>query len=416
MQQLKAYKYRIYPADDQKLQLAQFFGAKRWIYNYFLAMQKQRFMYKEKHLSNYDMNYIITDLKKQADTQWLNDVDSIALQNATEDLKNAYQCFFDSIKGKRRGKQMKPPRFKKRNNHQSYRTRGVKFVDGKLKLPKIRSLININIHRPVTGTIKSATVSRTPSGQYYISILCETDIDLLPMCGREVGIDLGLKDLAILSNGTKFAHPEQLLAKTKQQLKTKQRQLARKKSGSKNYERTRLQVAQLYQQITHQRNNYYHLLSHYLVTTYDAIYVEDLNVAGMIKNRCLSRKIHESAWSTLSGMIEYKCAWYGKTYYRINRWTPSSKTCSSCGHKLSELGLNVRTWTCPECGHPHDRDVNAAMNIKNTGQLDLYNQKISDATTDRGAIPTALQKMTGKIERSGVLHQLVMGVGKRKDL
>jgi putative transposase len=416
MQQLKAYKYRIYPTDEQKLQLAQFFGAKRWIYNYFLAIQKQRFMHKEKHLSNYDMNRIITDLKKQADTQWLNDVDSIALQNTTEDLKNAYQCFFDSIKGKRRGKQMKPPRFKKRNRQQSYRTRGIKFVDGKLKLPKIRSLININLHRPLTGNIKSATVSRTPSGQYYISILCETPIDLLPMCGREVGIDLGLQDLAILSNGVKFTYPEQLLAKTKQQLKTKQRQLARKKRGSKNYERTRLQVAKLYQQITHQCNNYYHLLSHHLVTTYDAIYVEDLNVAGMIKNRCLARKIHESAWSTLSSMIEYKCAWYGKTYYRINRWTPSSKTCSSCGHVLQSLSLDVRTWTCPECGQPHDRDVNAAMNIKNTGQLDLYNQKISDATTDRGAIPMALQKMTGKIERSGVLHQLVMGVGKRKDL
>jgi putative transposase len=405
MQQLKAFKFRIYPNESQRTQLAQFFGAKRWVYNYFLALQKQRFMNKEKHLSNFDMNYLITDLKKQSDTVWLNDVDSIALQNATEDLKVAYQNFFDSIKGKRRGKKMESPKFKKRSNQQSYRTRGIKISEEGMKLPKIKTYININLHRPINGTIKSATISRTPSGKYFASILCETNVELMSMTGREVGIDMGLVDLAILSNGIKFQHPEQQLAKTKQLLKKQQKKLSRKTRGSKNYETTRIQVAKKYEQITNIRNNYYHNISHYLVSTYDAIYVEDLNVAGMMRNRCLSRKIAESAWSTLSSMIEYKCSWYGKTYYRINRWTPSSKTCSSCGHKLESLNLGVRNWTCPSCGEIHDRDINAAMNIKNTGQRDLYNQTISDATADMDIsndIPMALQKMTDKIERTGI--------------
>ena len=217
------------------------------------------------------------------------------------------------------------------------------------------------------GTIKSATVSKTPSGKYFISVLCDTDIALMPMSGREVGVDLGLKDLAILSNGVKFDHPEQQLAKTKQLLKKQQQKLSRKTRGSNNYESTRTQVAKKYEKITNIRNNYYHNISKYLVSNYDAIYVEDLNVLGMLKNRKLSRKIAESAWSTVSSMIEYKCAWYGKTYYRINRWSPSSKTCSSCGYKLLKLDLGTREWSCPECGIIHDRDINAAMNIKNTG-------------------------------------------------
>lgn len=400
MQQLKAFKYRIYPDEQQRVQLSQFFGAKRWVYNHYLLEQKQRFLDKEKHLSNFDINKLITQKKKEPDTAWLKDIDDWCLKHASEDLSTAYQCFFDSIKGKRRGKKMELPKFKKRTNQQSYRTRGIKITPEGLRLPKIKSHININLHKPIQGTIKSATITKTPSGKYFVSILCECDIELMSMSGREVGIDMGLKDLAILSNGIKFSHPEQQLAKTKQLLKQQQKKLSRKTRGSKNYEKTRVQVAKKYEQITRIRNNYYHNISKYLVSNYDAIYVEDLNVSGMMKNRTLSRKIQESAWATLSSMIEYKCSWYGKTYYRINRWTPTSKTCSSCGHKLESLKLSTREWTCPTCGEHHDRDINAAQNIKNTGQRDLYNQIISDATADMGVIPVTLQKMTSKIERS----------------
>lgn len=416
MQQLTAFKYRIYPNEQQQAQLAQFFGARRWVYNHYLSEQKRRFEAKERHLSNFDINKLITQKKKELDTAWLRDIDDWCLKNASEDLSNAYDAFFRSVKGQRKGKKMELPKYKKKSNQQSYRTRGIKLEEKGLKLPKIKSHININLHRPITGTIKSATITKTSSGKYFASILCETNVELMSMTGREVGIDMGLVDLAILSNGIKLAHPEQQLAKTKQLLKKQQRKLSRKTRGSKNYETTRIQVAKKYEQITNIRNNYYHNISHYLVSTYDSIYVEDLNVAGMMRNRCLSRKIQESAWSTLSSMIEYKCSWYGKTYYRINRWIPSSKTCSSCGHKLESLNLGVRNWTCTACGAEHDRDINAAMNIKNTGQWDLYDKTISDATADMGVIPVALQKMTNKIERSHVQHGLVMGVGKPDDL
>jgi putative transposase len=403
MQQLKAHKFRIYPTTEEANQLANFFGAKRWLFNHYLAEQKDRFFKKEKHLSNFDINKLITQLKKETDTTWLREIDDWCLKHAAEDLTNAYQQFFDSIKGKRRGKKQELPKFKSKYNKQTYRTRGIKLTDKGLKLPKIKTHININLHQEIIGNIKSATISKTPSGKYFVSILCETDIEILPMAGKEVGIDMGLKDLLILSNGIKFTRPEQIIGKAKLLLKKQQKKLSRKTKGSKNHELLRLQVAKLYERITLIRNDYYHNISTYLVKNYDAIYVEDLNVSGMMKNRKLSRAIAEASWSTLSNMIEYKCAWYGKTYYRINRWFASSKTCSSCGHKLDQLSLSTREWICPSCGSTHDRDINAAVNIKNIGQIDLYNKKISDAIADMGYenIPTALQKMASKIERSG---------------
>lgn len=411
MQQLKAFKYQIYPNAQQQVQLAQFFGAKRWVYNHFLALQKQRFANKEKHLSNFDINKEITQIKKETNTSWLRNIDDWCLKNASKDLSVAYQSFFDSFKGKRRGKKMKIPRFKKRSNQQSYRTRGIKLTEKGLKLPKFKSHINIKLHQPIQGTIRSATISKTPSGKYFVSVLCESSVDLMPMTSREVGIDIGLKDLAILSNGIKFNHPGQQLAKTKQLLKKQQKKLSRKTRGSKKYERTRVSVAKKYEHITNIRKNYYHNISKYLVSNYDAIYVEDLNISDMLCDRKLSRKIQESAWSTLNSIIEYKCLWYGKTYYRINRWIPTSKTCSSCGHKLEKLSLSVRSWTCPNCGEIHDRDINAAQNIKNTGQQDLYNKILSDATADMGVIPMALQKMTIKIEKSETFISVSCGSG-----
>lgn len=411
MEQLKAFKFRIYPNKEQANRLAQFFGAKRWTWNHFLSEQKRRFESKEKHLSNFDINKLITPLKKAEETAWLKGVDDWALKNASEDLAMAYQNFFNSIKGKRRGKKMEVPRFKKKSNQQSYRTRGIKIIEGKIKLPKITP-ISISIHRPITGNIKTATVSQTPSGKYFVSVLTEVDISLKPMTGREVGIDLGLKDLAILSNGIKFEHPARLAAKATHQRKQQQKILARKTRGSKNYEATRKRLAGYFERATNQRNAYYHVLSNYLVSNYDTIHMEDLNVAGMIRNRCLSQKIHESAWSVLSEMIEYKCAWYGKTYYRINRWSPSSKTCSVCGHKLDHLSLGVREWACPECQSVHDRDINAAVNIRNTGQMDLYGKVIpSDAMPEVGEIPMALQKMISKTERSDISISVSHGSG-----
>jgi putative transposase len=405
MKQMKAYKFRIYPTQEQEQLLAQFFGAKRWIYNHFLSEQKQLWLSEKKHLSHFDMNNNITSLKKQEDLGWLRQVDDWCLKHATEDLSLSYKNFFNSIKGKRKGKKMELPRFKKKSNQQSYRTRGIKILDNSVKLPKIKTPIACVFHQaiPVDSTIKSSTLTKTPSGKYFISILTETDVVLKPTTGKEVGIDLGIKDLITTSCGIKFQHPEKQILKAKGLLKRRQKQLARKTKGSKNYERKRLEVAKKYEQITNIKTNYYHNISNWLVTEYDAIYVEDLNVSGMLKNRKLSRAIHESGWSQLSNMIEYKCSWYGKTYYRISRWFPSSKTCSVCDNKLSELSLGTRSWTCNSCGTQHDRDINAAQNILQVGQVDLYGEQItSSATGEEVEIPMALMKYTGKTERSGM--------------
>jgi len=238
---------------------------------------------------------------------------------------------------------------------------------------------------------------------------------LHPMTGLEVGCDVGLKDLLITSDGLKFKRPDDLayIAKTKRLLKAKQKQFARTKKDSKRHEELRLQVARLYSKITRQRNEYYHLISKYLVDNYDAIYVEDLSSKNMLQNRKLSRAIHEVAWATLTGMIGYKSSWAGKTYHRIDRWYPSSKTCSCCNYKLERLDLATREWTCPNCGVVHDRDINAANNILHKGQIDCYGEviQISQATGDMGEIPTALQKMTVKIERSGICLPVGYGSG-----
>lgn len=402
MKQLLAYKYRIYPTEEQEVLLSKIFGCKRVIYNHYLAEQQLRFKTKEKHLSNFDINKDITKLKDEK--PWLREVDSIALQMAAEDLSIAYDNFFKSIKGTRKGPKVDVPKFKTKYSRQSYRTRGVRINNSNsLQIPKLKSVKAV-VHRPIPidSIIKSTTVSRNTNGRYYASILVETEISLHPMTGKEVGCDVGLKDLLITSDGLKFKRPNDLpyIAKTKQLLKAKQKKFARTKKSSKNHQKLRLDVAKLYSKITRQRNEYYHLVSRYLVDNYDSVFVEDLSSKNMLQNRKLSRAIHEVAWTALTGMIAYKSSWAGKTYHRIDRFYPSSKTCSCCGHKLEKLDLGTRHWTCPACGADHDRDLNAATNILRVGQIDCYGEQIpSHATGDVGEIPKALQKMIVKIER-----------------
>jgi putative transposase len=406
MKQLLAFKYRIYPTKDQEILLSKTFGCKRVIFNHYLEVQQTRYKNNEKNLSHFDINKDITKLKKEK--EWLYEVDNAALQSSAEDLTKAYDNFFKSVTGKRKGPKVSPPKFKNKNSRQSYRTRNVRVnEDGTLRIPKLKS-VKAAIHReiPEGSIIKSATISRNPDGRYYASILVETEVALKPMTYREVGCDLGLKDLLVTSDGLRFKRPNDLpnIARTKQLLKAKQKQFARTEKSSKNHESLRLQVARLYSKVTRQRNEYYHLVSRYLVDNYDSIYVEDLSSKNMLQNRKLSRTIHEVAWSTLSDMISYKSSWSGKTYHRIDRWYPSSKTCSSCGHKLETLDLSIRNWTCPSCGTVHDRDLNAALNILQVGQSDCYGEATeSHAIGDLELIiPLALQKMIVKIERSNV--------------
>jgi putative transposase len=415
MKQLCAYKYRIYPTEEQQVLLSKTFGCKRMIYNYYLEVQQTRFKNKEPLLSHFDINRDITKLKKEK--EWLREVDSNALLAAAADLWSAFNNFFKSIKGRRKGPKVSPPKFKTKKSRQSYRTEYVHINDdGTIHIPKLKAVKAV-IHRkiPEGSIIKSATISKDPDGRYYASILVETEVALKPMTGREVGCDLGLKDLFIMSNGLKFKKPDDLpnIARTKQLLKLRQKQFARTVKGSKNHESLRLRVARLYSKLTRQRNEYYHLISRFLVDNYDSIYLEDLSSKNMLQNKKLSRAIHEVAWSTLVRMIEYKSSWYGRTFHKIDRWYPSSKTCSCCGHVLEKLDLDIRKWTCPACNEHHDRDVNAAKNILRIGQTDCYGGPMKSQTTgDLGLeIPMALQKMIVKTERSGVSSPVDHGRG-----
>ena len=416
MKQLLAYKYRIYPTEEQQVLLGKTFGCKRAIFNHYLNEQQERYKNKEKHLSNYDINKDITKLKETK--EWLREVDSIALQMAAEDLSVAYENFFKSVSGKRKGPKIAAPKFKSKRSRQSYRTRGVRINEnGSLQIPKLKEVKAV-IHRsiPNGSTIKSTTISKNPDGRYYASILVEVELQLQPMTGKEVGCDVGLKDLLITGDGLKFKRPTDLpqIAKTKQLLKVKQKQFARTEKSSKNHGALRLQVARLYSKLTRQRNEYYHLVSRFLVDNYDSVYVEDLSSKNMLQNRKLSRSIHEAAWATLTGMVAYKSSRMGRTYHRINRFYPSSKTCSSCDYKLEKLDLGTREWACPNCGTLHDRDYNAAKNILRVGQIDCYGEATtkSQATGDLELIiPVALQKMTDKIERSGICLPVSHGSG-----
>lgn len=404
MKRLIAYKYRIYPTAEQEVLIAKSFGCKRLVYNYYKDVNDQRYSVGEKHLSEYDVNKLITGLKNEM--PFLREVDDFVLKHASADLATAYTNMFNSRAGKRKGPRIEEPKFKSKHGRQSFRTRGkwIKVLDNAIKLPKLKEVEAV-IHRPLPedAIIKSVTVSKNTDGRYYASVLIETDIPEKDFTNKEVGIDLGLKDLMITSDGFKFLKPDALLyhAKTKQLLKRKQKQFARTKKGSKNHEKLRIQVNRLYSKITRQRNEYYHILSKYLVATNGIIYLEDLAVGNLLKNRKLSRAIHEIAWSTLSAMIKYKAEWAGVLVYQVGRFYPSSKTCSCCGHKLESLDLATRKWECPSCGVIHDRDLNAARNILNEGQRLNYGVPLSShATGDLGEIPQALLKMTNKIERS----------------
>ena len=315
MKILKAFKYRIYPSKEQQILLGKTFGCVRHIFNHYLELQIKRYQNKEKLLSHFDINYLITDLKKER--EWLKEVDSVALISSAENLSVAYKNFFNSIAGKRKGAKVSPPKFKNKNSRQSYRTTYIHInEDGLIHLPKLKSVkAIIDREIPEGSAIKSGTVSKNPDGRYYVSILVETEVEVKPVTGNEIGFDLGLKDLLITSCDLKFAKPNELpnIARTKRLLKQAQKQFARTNRGGKNREKKRLKVAKLYSKLTRQRNEYYHILSKYLVDNYDSIYVENLAVKNMIKNRKLSRAIHEVAWSTFTNMIEYKSFWAGRT-------------------------------------------------------------------------------------------------------
>ena len=356
----KAYKFRIEPTESQAQLFEKHFGCSRFIYNKILEEKQNHYNNHGETLSYHKGCKFITDMKKQEEFEWLKEVNSQSLQQAGKDLEGAYTRFF---KG-----QNKFPQFKRKGVRDSFRIpQNTKIINGKLVIPKFLEGIKIKLHRQIKGIIKSATISKTSTGKYYVSILCEEDVKPLPKTNKEIGLDLGIKDFTILSNGKKYDNPK-FIDKYKDELSKAQKDLSRKIKGSNRYKKQKLKVAKIHEKIANSRNDFQHKLSTELVEEFDFIAVESLKIKNMIKNSHLSKAISDCSWSSFVNMLEYKCNWYGKELVKINQWYPSSKTCSNCNHIHDELKLSDRKWTCSKCGTSHDRDINAAINIYRAGR------------------------------------------------
>jgi len=364
----KAFKFRLYPNKKQEEQLAKTFGCARFIYNYYLT--KRIDSYKlERKLMNYNAcSADLTQLKNEL--IWLKEIDKFALQNSLKDLDKAYQNFFREIK--KGNIEQGFPKFKsKHNNKHSYRTtftnNNIEVKENKIKLPKL-SLVKFAKSREIQGRILNCTITKTCSGKYFISICC-TDVEIERYDNNKniIGIDLGIKDFAITSNGETIENPK-YLSKLEKKLKREQRKLSKKKKGSKNRNKQRVKLNVVHEKIANQRNDFLHKTSTKLIRENQIICFEDLNVKGMVKNHNLAKAISDVSWSEFVRQNNYKALWHDRIIQKIDTYFPSSQLCNVCGYKNKEVkNLSIRKWICPKCNTFHNRDINAAINIKNEG-------------------------------------------------
>lgn len=355
-----AFKYRIYPTAGQRAQIAKTFGCCRFVYNRALEMRREEYdrTGKSSHINEYIK--MIPSWKADPATAWLRQADSMALQQSLRNLDRAYQNFF---RGRREGRKVGFPQFKKRRHRQSYRTNKIEIVDSRhVKLPKL-GVVKARVSRPVEGCIASATVELAPSGKYYVSVCCKGVSPRPPApAGSAVGVDVGIKSLLVTSEGAVADNPR-ALARAGRKLKRESRRLSRRRKGSRNWERQRVRVARVQERIADTRKDAIHKATTALADENQVVCAEDLNVKGMMRNRKLAKAVGDASFGEVLRQLEYKCAMRAGRLVKIGRFFPSSKTCSACGHVMDEMPLSVREWECPSCGAAHDRDLNAARNI-----------------------------------------------------
>ena len=380
---LKAYKYRLYPSAEQKVQIHQHFGCARWIYNYALNKKMTAFQTEKKSLSRFDIQADLPNLKRNEATSWLKEVNSQTLQASLENLDKAYTRFFKEKKGF--------PKFKaKHDSRQSFsvpQNGKVDFDTSKLHLPKFKEGIDIVLSRTYEGQVRTITISRTPTGKYFASVLVLVNEEIpnkMPIDeNKAVGIDIGIKTFATLSDGTSIENPKNLKRSLKR-LKQRQRALSRKKKGSNNRKKAKLQLATIHEKVANQRLDFLHKTTTMIVQNYDVICLETLKASNMMKNHHLAQALSDVSIGKFNELLEYKAEWYGKNILRIGQFEPSSRLCT-CGTINKALKLSDRVWTCSACQTTHDRDVLASNNIKRMA-FHSYNKNTggrSEFTPDR---------------------------------
>lgn len=357
----RTYKFRLYPNMEQAELLARHFGCARFVYNHFLNQRKEQYRLTGKSDNYYAQAKSLTELKKQEATAWLKEVNAQSLQFALRSLDAAYTNFFQ--------KRAKFPSFKSKHTKNSFTVpQHVSIAGGRLFFHKFKEGIKCRVHREITGKVGKATISKTPSGKYFVSVFTEEEyVTPVKKSGKAVGVDMGLKDLLITSDGEIFKNNRNT-KRYERKLAKAQQHLSRKKKGSRGFENQKLKVARIHEKIANSRADYLHKCSISLVRRYDTICIEDLNVKGMERNHRLAKSITDASWGNFVSMLTYKAEWNGKKIVKVDRYFPSSQTCNVCGYVNKQTkDLSVREWECPVCHTHHNRDVNAAINILRFG-------------------------------------------------
>jgi IS605 OrfB family transposase len=369
------YSYRLYPTPGQRQALARAFGCARVVFNDGLRARQDAHAAGRPYITDAQLSARLTAAKAAPERAWLGEVSAVVLQQALADLNTAYRNFFASLTGQRTGPKIAPPRFRSRKDRrQAIRfTRNARFAitaAGKLRLPKIGD-VPVRWSRDLPAEPSSVTVLMDAAGRYFASFVVQAGDEPLPEAGAEVGIDLGLTHFAVLSDGRKVANPR-FLRRAERKLRKGQRALSRKVTGSSNRAKARIKVARVHARVADTRRDWLHKESTRVIRDSQAVYVEDLCVAGLGRTR-LARSVHDAGWSAFTSMLEYKARKHGRAFARIGRFEPTSQVCSACGVKDGPKPLSVRQWACPACGTVHDRDINAARNILAAGRADRLN-------------------------------------------